>query len=156
MHPEYKQLNAHLYVDQRQPLAAANRQEFEVTAQQNNLDAFFIFESDLDNHLPSGQFDIKLEPNERQISILVNDTEYQQLMTLRAEKMLALSSIYMSALVQALAYLEYNDEEEIDDYPPNGWFQYLKTRRDSNVTPFRMAQAIFDQPFQKLIASIPQ
>ena len=156
VHPEYKQQNASLLVEQRQPLAAANRHEFHVTAQEHKLEALFIFESDPENPLPTGQYDLKIEPNERQIAIVVNENEYQQLMTLRAEKTLALSSMYMSAMVQALSVLEYTEEEEdIDESPPNGWFQYLKSRKKPNVTPFRMAQEIFDQPFQKLIASIP-
>lgn len=154
LHPEYKEQKAYLSVDQRHPLAAANRHEFEVMAEENSIDALVIFESDPDNHLPPGQYDIRLLPSERQIVIVVNESDYEQLMTLRAQKTFALASIYTSALVHAFAFLEFNDD--VDDPSTNGWFQYLKTRRDPNLTAFRMAQAVFDQPFQKLVASIPQ
>ena len=156
VHREYRDYSAVLSVSQREPLAAANKREFEITPQRHNLDSLFIFQTDPENSLPPGQFDIDLNPGERQIAILVNDNEHDQLMTLRSAKIMAVASMYMSAMVQAFAFLEYADEDGLDDAPANGWVQYLSSRKDPKVTPFRMAQAVFNQPFPKLIETIQQ
>ena len=156
VHREYQDYHAVLSVSQRKPLAAAHRREFEITPQRHNMDSLFIFQTDPDNPLPPGQFDIVLEPNERQIAILVNENDHDQLMTLRSQRVMSVPSMYMSAMVQAFSYLEYADEDDQDDVPPNGWFQYLSSRKIPDVSPFRMAQAVFNQPFLRLIETIQQ
>lgn len=152
VHSEYREQGARLSTGKRQPLAAARRQVFEVATLGQNQDALFIFEQDDENKLPPGQYDLQADIGERQIVIRVNADDFEQLMTLRSERTLALSSVYMSALVEAFCVVKY--EEDAEAAPANGWYRYLKSRQEADKSPFALAQAVFEQPFQKLLLSL--
>ena len=134
-------------------MAAARPQVFVVATLSHNQDALFIFEQDAENKLPPGQYDLRADIGERQIVIRVNTDDFDRLMTLRSERTLALSSVYMSALVEAFCVVKY-EEEDADAAPANGWYRYLKSRQEEGKSPFALAQAVFEQPFQKLVLSL--
>ena len=158
LNSEYRQQRALLTVDASGPLAAAHRMEFDIAAQDQRFDSLVVFESDESNPYAPGHYDIRLEASAKQIAIVVNESDYDQLTRLRNERTMALSSIYTAALVAAFAFIERGEEEsELDDAAPNGWVECLKARRPAggkSLSPFRLAQNVFQQPFGVLAASI--
>ena len=154
VHNEYREQGTRLAAGKRQPLAAARPQVFVVATLSHNQDALFIFEQDAENKLPPGQYELQADIGERQIVIRVNTDDFDRLMTLRGAPTLALSSVYMSALVEAFCVVKYAEEEDADAAPAAGWYRYLKSRQEEGKSPFALAQSVFEQPFQKLIMSL--
>ena len=151
IHPEYVQLGAPLEVSIRQPLAAAERQEFNIQREQSREDPLIAFEEDQFGKLPQGELDIVTNIADRQIKIIMHETTYTQVLQLRNDEPIALASFYMSALVQACCIVDRTPPEEAEDAYPQGWFHRLRERQQEGIEPFRMAQIIFGKPFEKLL-----
>ena len=151
IHPEYVQLGVPLDVSLRQPLAAAERQEFNIQRDQSREDPLMAFEEDLSGKIPPGELDIVTNFTDRQIKIIMHETTYNQVLQLRNDEPIALASFYMSALVQACCIVYSTPPEEAEDAYPQGWFHRLRERQQEGIEPFRMAQIIFGKPFEKLL-----
>ena len=151
IHPEYRNLDTPLRAGRKQPIAAAHRQEFNVVRKETKEDPIIIFAEDDEGRVPSGELDISTEISERQIQIIMHKTTYEQVAELRKDTTLALASVYMSALVQACCRVDHATPEEAEGASPNGWFLKIKALQREGIEPFRMAQIIFDRPFEKLL-----
>ena len=151
IHPEYRQLGAPLEVGIKQPLAAAERQDFNIQRELSNEDPLITFGEDLFGKTPPGELDIRANIVDRQIVIIMHETTYNQVGQLRNDEPIALATFFMSALVQACCIVDHTSPEDAEDAHPQGWFRRLRERQQEGIEPFRMAQIIFGKPFEKLL-----
>ena len=129
--------------------------QFQVSPAERNTKG--IFNLEIDKELPDGEFDIKCQTNEKYLSITANEETRAKLKQLGSQEQDSLSTVYMSALVCALA--EVKDMYEDDPVHEDGWVQCVKTNMkrlnvdigvpdiDGTHTLFRAAQLLLNRPF---------
>lgn len=156
-HKEYKDSN--LQIDQWNPLAIDQFWQFQVTPAERNTKA--IFNLEIDSELPDGEFDIKCLPTDKYVSITANQDTREKLKELGNHIQDSLATVYMSALVSALA--EVKNIEEDEPVHDDGWVQCIKANmkalkidigspdRNETHSLLRAAQLLLNRPFEDFI-----
>ena len=157
VHEEYKA--SAIQIGQWNPMAVDRYWQFQVNPAERNTKG--IFNLEIDKELPDGEFDIKCETNEKYISITANEETRAKLKLLGAQEQESLSTVYMSALVCALA--EVKDLYEDDQVHEDGWVQCIKANMKrlkldigspettGTYTLFRAAQLLLNKPFESYL-----
>ena len=99
--------------------------------------------------LNDGEFDFVAEPSERYILIRANAETFDKFDDIRSQRSLTLATVYLNALITAVAALPPEAEE---DEPPNGWAVTLRERkREIGVEPIGLAaQKMLGSPLDRL------
>lgn len=103
-HPEYG--GAAVQVGKFQPLATAQTWRFSVNADQRAAKG--IFNLAPDDTMRPDVFDVEINSAARYITIKADPDTLRQFMNIRRNELLTLPSVYMNALVEALAYIKIN------------------------------------------------
>ena len=155
-HPEYQQRP--VAIGQWRPLAVDQPWHFRIDSAPRPTKSIFNYETD--NSLENGYYGMKMSINDRFITITCNSETRR---FLNAEDRVALSSVFVSALVSALA--EIKDIEESDEnINPDGWVQCIRyalkqnnislaDEETSGTSLFYAAQQLLEGPFKSLQAS---
>ena len=153
VHTEYSDSN--IEIGQWNPMAIDRSWQFQVSPSVKHTNG--IFNLEIDSELPDGEFDIKCQINEKYVNITANADTRAKLKQIGSREHDSLSTVYMSALVCALA--EIKDMPEDDPAHEDGWVQCLKANmkrldidignpeNDGSHTLFRAAQLLLDRPF---------
>ena len=156
-HPEYG--GAVARIGKRQPLATAQTWRFRMNADERHTQS--VFNLTTDNELPSDVFDIRIDPKERYIDIVANDETRGRFDNVRKNLTLTRSSVYMSALIEALARIK-NDGGDGDE-ASGGWVDCIQSNlRKHGIeigdretagshSLLRAAQLLLEKPFGDLI-----
>ena len=155
-HPEYG--GTAVAVDKFQPLATAQTWRFSVNADQRAAKG--IFNLAVDDTMPPDMFDVEMDPSERYITIKANEVTLAQFGNIRRNETLTLPSVYMNALVEALAYIKYT--EDVDDVNSLGWVNCIRDNlnnhnirlggdEDSGHSLMYAAQMLLSKPFGDMI-----
>ena len=153
-HEEYRGLD--IEIGQWNPMAVDRYWQFQVMPADKSTKG--IFNLQMNNSLPDGEFDIECSPNEKYVSITANEQTRAKLKQLGAQEHDSLSTVYMSALTCALAEVKYmGDEETVHD---DGWVHCIRNNMkrlnidigndedDGQHTLFRAAQQLLHRPFE--------
>ena len=125
-----------------------------------------IFNLETDDSLPDGEFDIKADVADRYVRITANSNTREKFRNLPGDESRPLSTVYMSALVTALAEVKgLGDAEESHD---DGWVNCIKVNlkrlnldigasdQPGTHTLLRAAQCLLNNPFGAFIISSGQ
>lgn len=146
------------------PLAVDRTWHFQVNPSVRPTKGIFNFETD--DSLPDGEFDIKADVSDKYVLITANSNTRAKFKTLPGDESRPLATVFMSALVTALAEVkEFGDGEGADE---DGWVNCIKTNlKRMNIdigsydeagthTLFRAAQLLLDNPFGAFITAAGQ
>lgn len=161
-HREYG--NTPVAVGRFQPLATDRPWHFDVNAEQRATKSIFNLATDTDNILSDSEFDVEINVNERYLTIKANEGTLDLFRRIRSNEKLTIPTVYMNALIDALAYIKYNNlEDENDGYDSNGWVACIKTNLNrlgikignmdeaGSHSIFRAAQLLLEKPFWAII-----
>ena len=158
-HPEYG--GAAVKVGKFQPLATAQTWRFSVNADSRPTKS--IFNLDIDDELPSDVFNIVLDTSDRYIKITANKHTSEQFQRMREDETQTIPTVYMNALMNALAYIKYNDLEEDGGDDSGAWVSCIRnnlmkkgirigdSEDDGSHTLFYAAQILLENPFGDLL-----
>lgn len=154
VHEEYR--SAPIAVARWSPLATDQTWHFSVNP--STRPAKGIFNRQIEETLPDGEFDINCDTTSRYVNIIANSATMTKLMAISGEERLTLPTVYTSALVSALAEIR-NMEPEASKHE-DGWVNCIQTRlkglginlgteeqNDGSHTLFRAAQSLLGSPF---------
>ena len=142
-----------------QPLATDQTWRFQVNAEQRSTQS--IFRLATDDELTDGEFDVKMDPTDRYLTITANKRTRERFQIIRGRLDVTRSTIYLNALVEAMAYMKSNDLLEQD--PGGEWINCIKTNlykhnidignseKDGSHSVFRAAQLLLEKPFGELM-----
>lgn len=146
------------------PLAVAQTWHFQVNSNVRPTKGIFNLEND--DQLSDGEFDIKADISDRYISITANSDTRAKFKSMSGGESRALSTVYMSALVAALAEIrKFDDGDEAHD---DGWVNCIKVNlKRLNIdigsddgqgthTLLRAAQHLLNNPFNAFITAAGQ
>ena len=144
-------------IDKFQPLATAQTWRFSVNASQRPTKS--VFNLVADNEMPPDIFDVEVDPSARYINIKADEDTLGQFKNIRRNETLTLPSVYMNALMEALAFIKANDIENDDDVHSNGWAACVKNnlyKHDINLgndshSLMYAAQMLLSKPFGDMI-----
>ena len=140
-----------------QPLATAQTWRFSVNA--NQRAAKSVFNLVVDKEMPPDIFDVEVDPSAPYINIKADEGTLGQFKHIRKHDRLTLPSVYMNALMEALAYIKANDIENEDDVHGSGWVACIKdnlNKYDINLgndshSLIYAAQMLLSKPFGDMI-----
>ena len=161
-HSEYNA--ALLSIKKWHPLAVDQTWRFQVNPNLRPTKGIFNLENDSD--LPNGIFDIKVDIANRYVNITANPGTMSKFKALSNNESHTLPTVYMSALVMALAEIKTggDDSAEHDD----GWVKCIKNnlkRLDIDIvdqdqqrthTLFKAAQLLLNNPFDVFLTTANQ
>ena len=157
-HKEYGGVMAR--VDRWQPLATDQTWRFQVNAEQRNTRS--IFRLSTDEEMSDDEFDVKMDPTDRYLTITANRRTRGRFRNIRDRLDITRSTIYMNALVEAMAYIKYRNVLD-DNFHNNGWVECIRTNldkhnidignsdEDGSHSIFSAAQLLLEKPFGELI-----
>ncbi len=161
-HREYN--SAPVSIEKWHPLAVDQTWHFQVNSDVRPTKG--IFNWVICDSLPDGEFDINADTSDRYIDIIANSGTLTKFKSLRGGESWPLATVFMSALVTALAEVkELEDGEGLND---DGWVSCIKanlTSREIDIgrdgqtgthTLFRAAQLLLENPFNAFIATAEQ
>ena len=146
------------------PLAVDQMWRFQVNPNLRPTKGIFNLENNDD--LPNGIFDIKADIANRYVNITANSSTMSKFKALSNNESHTLPTIYMSALVTALAEIKTVDDDSLEH--DDGWVKCIKNnmkQRDINIgdqdqqgthTLFKAAQLLFNNPFDIFITTANQ
>ena len=141
------------------PLAVDQTWHFQVNPNVRPTKGIFNLEND--DSLPDGEFDIKTDISERYVRITANSDTRAKFKTLPGDESRSLSTVYMSALVTALA--EVKEVGDGDGAHDDGWVNCIKANlkrlnidigsqeQPGTHTLFSAAQRLLNNPFNAFI-----
>ena len=132
-HPEYG--GGAVQVGKFQPLATAQTWRFSVNADQRAAKG--IFNLAPDDTMRPDVFDVEINSAARYITIKADPDTLKQFMNIRRNELLTLPSVYMNALVEALAYIKINNLESGGggDVHSAGWVNcILSNLQDDSIS----------------------
>lgn len=140
-----------------QPLATAQTWRFSVNA--NQRAAKSVFNLVTDKEMPPDIFDVEVDPSAPYINIKADEYTLGQFKNIRKNEILTLPSVYMNALMEALACIKVNDLENEDDPHGSGWVACIKdnlNKHDINLgndshSLIYAAQMLLSKPFGDMI-----
>ena len=99
--------------------------------------------------IADGEFDFEAEPSDRHIVIRASGETFDRFSDIRPQKDLTLATVYLSALITALADLP---DEPGEDEPPDGWAAVLREHLKSLGIESKglAAQKMLGSPFSRL------
>lgn len=161
-HSEYN--SAPISIKQWHPLAVDQMWRFQVNPNLRPTKGIFNLENDDD--LPNGIFDIKADIASRYVNITANPGTMSKFKALSNNESHTLPTIYMSALVMALAEIKTigDDSVEHDD----GWVKCIKNNlkrlgidigdqdQQGTHTLFKAAQLLLNNPFDVFLTTANQ
>lgn len=118
-----------------QPLATAQTWRFSVNADQRAAKG--IFNLAQDDTMRPDVFDVEINSAARYITIKADPDTLKQFMNIRRNELLTLPSVYMNALVEALAYIKINNLESGGggDVHSTGWVNcILSNLQDDSIS----------------------
>ena len=161
-HSEYN--SAPVSIGRWHPLAVDRTWHFLVNPSVRPTKGIFNFETN--DSLPDGEFDIKADVSDRYVCITANSDTRAKFKTLPGDESGPLATVFMSALVTALAEIkEFGDGEGADD---DGWVNCIKVNlkrlnidikdngQSETYSLFRAAQRLLDNPFGAYITASGQ
>ena len=151
-HPEYG--GSMMAVTKNKQLASSTPWSFNVKPT-NTIESVFRLDRDGEGtyKLDDGEFDFVAEPSDKHIVIRANAETFDKVLAVgsavRSNKSLTLATVYLNALISALAELP---EEVGEDEPPDGWAVTLRERiRDLGVKSIGLAaQRMLGSPLARL------
>ena len=102
-----------------------------------------------------------MDPTDRYLTITANKRTRERFQIIRGRLDITRSTIYLNALVEAMAYMKSNDLMEQD--PGGEWINCIKTNlykhnidignseKDGSHSVFRAAQLLLEKPFGELM-----
>lgn len=142
-----------------QPLATAQTWRFSVNA--NQRAAKSVFNLVVDKEMTSDIFDVEVDPSKPYINIKADEDTLGQFKNIRKNEILTLPSVYMSALMEALACIKANhlENDDGDDVHGSGWVACIKDnlhKHDINLdnnsrSLIYAAQMLLSKPFGDMI-----
>ncbi len=125
-HPEYG--GATMVVAKYKQLASSVPWLFTVKPP-GTIESVFRLERDNpeQSKLEDGEFDFIVEPLERHIVIKSNPKTYDAFQEIRSETALTRATVYLSALIYALGFINMDEPDENE--PPDGWAVTLRERK---------------------------
>ncbi len=172
-HSEYG--NSPIKIEKGQPLAVDHPWHFEVNPQQRQVHSIFKLVVDTAGDLKADEFDIKINHQERYVDIIADEDTIQRFRSLRSNRNVTFSSLFLSSLITVLSYFKEIDEDQdimtLEDIPSAGWYRciYQKLKdhsitlgADDNITEYsimRAAQLLLTgdsylRPFGRLFNSV--
>ncbi len=157
-HREYG--GAMAQVGRWQPLATDQTWRFQVNAEQRNTQS--IFRLSTDDELSDDEFDVKMDPTDRYLTITANKRTRERFQNIRERLDITRSTIYLNALIDAMAYFKFRDLWN-SDIPGDGWVNCIRTNlekhsidigdsdKEGSHSIFRAAQLLLEKPFGELI-----
>ena len=150
------------------PLATDQTWHFQVNPKQRQTESIFNLVKDDELELQDGEFDIVLEPTDRYIIIKANTATLDGFKLVRnSDETLAVSTVFLSALVEALAWIKNAEDNDETMVANDGWVDCIKgnlQKRNISLggrdetgnysSLFRAAQRLLDYPFDELINHI--
>ena len=142
-----------------QPLAITQIGRLSVNAAQRPAKS--VFNLVADKEMPPDIFDVEVSPSARYINIKADEYTLGQFKNIRKYETLTLPSVYMNALMEALAYVKASDNE--DDAHSNGWMACIKDNlhkhdirlgsggNEGSHSLIYAAQMLLDKPFGDMI-----
>lgn len=152
-HQEYS--SAPVSVAQWNPIATDREWRFQVNP--STRPAKGIFNREIDDELSDGEFDIKCDVAAKYVNVTANSATMTKFKELSSNERYTLPTVYMSALVSALAEVKEMDSEA--SIHEDGWVNCIQTNmkrlgidigereRQGSHTLFRVAQLLLNKPF---------
>ena len=160
VHEEYQGVTTN--ISKWQPLATDQTWHLHIGAGQRSTVS--IFNVALDDDLSDGEFDVNVDPTERYLTVRANGrTKALFQRNLRSNEALAASTIYMNALLEALAWLKYKFIHDDHDIHSEGWVTCINNNLKKHGidlgneedpgshSVFRAAQLLLAKPVGELI-----
>lgn len=159
-HQEYS--SAPVSVARWNPLATDRQWHFQVNP--SARPAKGIFNREIDDELADGEFDIKCDVTAKYVNVTANSATMTQFRELSSDERRTLPTVYMSALVSALAEVKEMDSEATID--EDGWVNCIQTNlkrlgieigdreQQGKHTLFRAAQLLLSKPFQPYLTMV--
>ena len=145
------------------PLAVDQTWRFQVNPNVRPTKGIFNLEND--NDLPNGFFDIKTDVAARYVNITANSATMSKFKALSNNESRTVPTIYMSALVTALAESRAVDADD-SDVPSDGWVNCIKnnmnrlniniTEEEGTHTLLKAAQLLLNNPFDVFLTVASQ
>ena len=142
-------------IAQWNPLATDQKWQIQVNPRARPAKGIFNRESD--NNLADGEFDIKCDPTQRYVNLTANAATLTKLKELSPDERRTVPTVYMSALVAALA--EVRSMESGPGIHEDGWVNCIQINikrlgidignheESGSHTLFRAAQLLLNRPF---------
>ncbi len=144
-------------IGQHQPLAIDQPWRFQVNPEQRPTKSIFNLKTDA--NLLDGEFNLAINPSERYLDLLANEETRRRFEEVRGNENLTISTVFISALMEALAWIKYNDPE---DFPSGGWIACIRdnitaqnldigdSERNGTHSILLTAQLLLEKPFDRL------
>ena len=114
-------------VGKLRPLATDQTWHFQVNPRQRQTESIFNLVKDDESELQDGEFDIDLDPIERYISIKANTATLDGFKLVRnSDETLAVSTVFLSALIEVLAWIKNADDGDETVVANDGWVECIK------------------------------
>lgn len=161
-HGEYN--SALVSIKKWHPLAVDQAWRFQVNPNLRPTKGIFNLENVDD--LPNGIFDIKADIANRYVNITANPSTMSKFKALSSNESNTLPTIYMSALVMALAEIKTIEDDSLEH--DDGWVKCIKNNlkrlginigdqdQQGNHTLFKAAQLLLNNPFDVFITTANQ
>ena len=164
-HTEYGK--AQVRVGKFRPLATDQTWHFQVNPKLRQTESIFNLIRDDETELQDGEFDIAVEPSDRYITIKANSATLDGFKLVRnSDETLAVSTVFLSALIEVLAWVKNTEDDDETMVANDGWVDCIRSNlqkrnislgsRDEpgNSSLFSAAQRLLDYPFDELINHI--
>ena len=157
-HQEYN--SAPISVAQWNPLATDQQWRFQINP--SARPAKGIFNREIDDQLDDGEFDIKCDTTAKYVNITANSATMTKFKELSSDERRTVPTVYISALVSALAEIKEMDSET--NTHEDGWVNCIQTHlkrlgidigepdRQGSHTLFRAAQLLLSKPFHQYLS----
>ena len=156
-HQEYS--SAPVSVAQWNPLATDQQWHFQVNP--SARPAKGIFNREVDDELADGEFDVKCDTTAKYVNVMANSATMTKFKELSSDERRTLPTVYISALVSALAEVKEMDSEA--NIHEDGWVSCIQTNMkrlgidigdqegQGSHTLFRAAQLLLSKPFHQYL-----
>ena len=164
-HTEYGK--ARVQVGKFRPLATDQTWHFQVNPKLRQTESIFNLVKDDELGLEDGEFDIVLDPTDRYIAIKANTVTLDGFKLVRNhDETLAVSTVFLSALIEVLAWIKNAEDNDETMVASDGWVECIKSNlqmrnislgggdEPGNSSLFRAAQCLLAYPFDELINHI--
>ena len=147
-----------------QPLATAQTWRFQVNIAERPAKSVFNLKIDEDDALLDDMFNVRVDHREPYIDIVANANTMERFNDMRADDRYTTPSVYMNALMEALASIKHNGDS--DDAPANGWLNCIKrhlVKHNLNIgdndapgdhSLLYAAQILLSKPFGELMTAV--
>ena len=148
-----------------QPLAIAQTWRFQVNVAERPAKSVFNLKVDENEELLDDMFGIRVDHNEPYIDIVANANTMKRFNDMRASDWFTTPSVYMNALMEALASIKHNGADS-DNAPTNGWLNCIKNHLakhkldiGNHETPgehslLYAAQMLLSKPFGEFMTAV--